>query len=146
MNSLGNILRANPGLIATLALLTGTQANHLPFGRPLRRLPKRGDREWCQRVDSAWDAGKPGPSPEKKFNLRYKVQLVEPSPPAPDPTTVRTQEFAGLKPDALLEDWLPFLFEEPTHPCRKFSISPPCARGARRWTRLRSTPASFSTH
>lgn len=72
MNSLVNILRANPGLIATLALFTGTQANHLAFGLPLRRHPKRGDREWSQRVDSAWDAGKPEPSPEKRTRKSHE--------------------------------------------------------------------------
>lgn len=35
-------------------------------------------------------------------------------PPPPDPATVRAAEFAALKPDASLEQLLPFLFEGPT--------------------------------
>ncbi len=52
----------------------------LTFGLPLRSHPSGKDLEWSNWVDSAWDAGKPEPPKEQKFNLRYKVQLMKPPP------------------------------------------------------------------
>ena len=83
------------------------------FGLSLRRHPTPSDLEWSQWVDSGWDVGTAQPPKEKRFNLRYKVRLVEPPTPEPDPAEVRAKEFAALKPDAPLAEWLPFLFEEP---------------------------------
>lgn len=84
----------------------------LTFGLPLRRHPNRSDMEWSQWVDSAWDAGKPEPSPEKKFNLRYKVQLVTPPPPAEDPAVKKAAEdqaeFDALGTGSPIQAWFPF--------------------------------------
>jgi len=84
----------------------------LTFGLPLRRHPNRSDMEWSQWVDSAWDTGKPEPSPEKKFNLRYKVQLVTPSPPAEDPDVKKAAkdqaEFDALGTESPIQAWFPF--------------------------------------
>ena len=84
----------------------------LTFGLPLRRHPNRSDMEWSQWVDSAWDAGKPEPSPEKNFNLRYKVQLVTPPPPAEDPDVKKAAEdqakFDALGTESTIQAWFPF--------------------------------------
>jgi hypothetical protein len=87
--------------------------NDLLFNLPLRSHPSASDREWSSWVESAWDAGKPEPAKEAKFNVRYRVRTIEPEPPPPDPQEVRAKEFAALPPDAPLEKWLPFLFESP---------------------------------
>ncbi|MCC7519607.1 MAG: hypothetical protein IT578_10530 [Verrucomicrobiae bacterium] len=85
----------------------------LIFWLPQRRHPNRGDLEWSPWVDSGWAVGTPEPPKEKRFNLRYKALIVEPPPPEPSPADARAKEFAALPPDAPLEQWLPFLFEEP---------------------------------
>ena len=90
-----------------------SKSSSLTFGLPLPRHPNRSDCEWSKWIASMWDAGTAEPPPDNKFNLRYRVKLVEPPAPAPDAAEVRAQEFAALKPDAPLEEWLPFLFEEP---------------------------------
>lgn len=85
---------------------------NLTFGLPLRRHPNRSDMTWSQWVDSAWDAGKPEPSPEKQFNLRYKVQLVTPPPPAEVPAVKKAAEdqaaFDALGTDSPIQAWFPF--------------------------------------
>lgn len=90
------------------------KSHSLTFGLPLRSQPRASDREWSNWIESGWDAGKSEPAKEAKFNLRFRVATVEPPPPPRDPAVVRAQEFAALKPDATLEQLLPFLFEGPT--------------------------------
>jgi hypothetical protein len=68
--------------------------------------------EWSKWVSSAWDARKPEPPPEGKFNLRYRVQLVEPPRLPPDPAKEREEKFAALKPGAPLAEWLEFISNE----------------------------------
>lgn len=85
----------------------------LTFGLPLASHPGRNDLEWSKWVESGWAVGTAEPPPEKKFNLRYKVQLRTPPPPAADPKDAVAAAFAALTPDAPLEAWLPFLFNEP---------------------------------
>ena len=48
-------------------------------------------------IESGWDAGKPQPAKEAKFNVRYRVRTIEPKPPPPDPAEVRAKEFAAEK-------------------------------------------------
>jgi hypothetical protein len=59
--------------------------------------------------------GTPEPPPDGKFNLRYRVQLVEPPPPGPSATEIAAREaaedeaqFAAVNPDAPIADWLPY--------------------------------------
>ncbi len=85
----------------------------LTFDLPLQSHPNRKDMAWSQWIDSSRIAGKPEPLPHEKFNLRYKVQLVEPPLPEPDPEEIREREFAGLDSNSPLEQWLPYLFETP---------------------------------
>lgn len=83
----------------------------LTFALPLRSRPSRSDCEWSKWGDSGWDAGTAEPPPEKKFNLRYKVQLVEPPPPAEDPAVTAAAEdqakFAALGTESPIQDWFP---------------------------------------
>ncbi|MEO7412596.1 MAG: hypothetical protein ABIZ81_04505 [Opitutaceae bacterium] len=90
-----------------------SQEQSLTFGLPLRSHPGRVDMEWSKWVDSAWDAGTAEPPPEKKFNLRYKVQMTEPAPREPSEEEKSAQEeaaaqakFEALAADAPLQDWL----------------------------------------
>lgn len=53
------------------------------------------------------------PWPESKAAYRFRVQRILPPPPEPTEAEVKAREFAALKPDAPLEQWLPFLFESP---------------------------------
>ncbi|MEO8068283.1 MAG: hypothetical protein ABI599_11375 [Flavobacteriales bacterium] len=87
--------------------------NSLLFGLFLRAHPKQSDTTWSTWVEPAWDAGKPEPPKEAKFNMRWRVQVVQPEPPPPDPEVVRAEQFAALKADPSLAELLPFLFEEP---------------------------------
>lgn len=84
----------------------------LTFWLPLRSHPGHGDLEWSKWVDSGWDVGTPEPPPEKKFNLRYKVQLVTPPPPPQDPAETAAAEeqakFAALGADSPIQAWFPF--------------------------------------
>jgi hypothetical protein len=86
------------------------------FPLPLGAVPQASDREW-----SAWVAAvrADGVAPDlarrgAPYEARYRVCVVEPAPPAPDPELVREQAFAALAPDAPLSAWLPYLFESPT--------------------------------
>ena len=107
---------------ATVPLATSSGDKHLRayfnrdydllFWLPLARHPSRQDLAWSRWIESGWDAGKPEPPKEKKFNLRYRVQPIAPAPepvetdPAPEDEEARF--FAGLPPDAPLEAWLRF--------------------------------------
>lgn len=84
------------------------------FSLPLRAHPRQSDTAWSKWVESGWDVGKPEPPKEAKFNMRYRLMLVEPEPLPEDPEVIRAREFAALKADASLAELLPFLFEEPT--------------------------------
>jgi hypothetical protein len=46
------------------------------FPLPLRAHPNRSDFEWRDWVESDWATGKGRPAPEDKFELRYRVQMV----------------------------------------------------------------------
>lgn len=78
------------------------------FPLPLTARPSAGDREW-----SAWLAADDAPG-GATFEARYRVRVVTPEPPAPDPEHLRQQAFAALAPDAPLASWLPYLYESPT--------------------------------
>lgn len=87
--------------------------HNLLFNLPLRSNPRAEDCEWSKWVESGWDANKPEPGKEAKFNARYRVRIVEPPPPDPDPEVARAQEFSSIPTDAPLAEWLPYLFESP---------------------------------
>jgi len=55
---------------------------NLLFSLPLRANPNRLDLEWSQWVDSGWAVGTQRPQPGERFSMRYRIRLVEPSPPA----------------------------------------------------------------
>ncbi len=81
----------------------------LLFHLPLRSNPKKSDLEWSTWVESGWDVDKPEPAEETKFKARYRVQIIEPEPPEPDPATMETERFEALDPNEPLENWLEFL-------------------------------------
>jgi hypothetical protein len=87
---------------------------NLIFPLPLPSHPHAGDHEWSRWIESGWNTSQPEPPKDARFNLRFRVRAVEPEPPPPDPATARAQEFAALKPDASLDQLLPFLFKGPT--------------------------------
>ncbi|MSU59900.1 MAG: hypothetical protein EXS35_17325 [Pedosphaera sp.] len=120
--------------------------HNLLFNLPLLSHPQTSDREWSKWIESGWDAGKPEPAKEAKFSLRFRVRTVEPEPPAPDPAEVRAQEFAALKPDAPLEEWLPFLFEEPNAERTKVVIEHINVQQADLAKLLRSKDAQMREH
>lgn len=121
--------------------------NHsLTFGLPLRSHPRASDCEWSNWIESGWDAGKPEPAKEAKFNLRFRVATVEPPPPPLDPAVVRAQEFAALKPDATLEQLLPFLFEGPTPESTKVVVKAIEERQVELAKLVRSTNATTREH
>lgn len=84
----------------------------LTFGLPLRPKPNRSDLEWSKWLDSGWEVGTAEPPPEKKFNYRYKVQLVTPPPPAADPAVKAATEeqarFDALGAHSPIQAWFPF--------------------------------------
>ena len=75
--------------------------------------PGGRDCEWSGWVESGWDAGKPEPAKDQKFAARWRVLKVEPPPPPPDLMMIAAQKYAALTPASPLEEWLPFLFEDP---------------------------------
>ncbi|MBL9190208.1 MAG: hypothetical protein JNK23_22190 [Opitutaceae bacterium] len=83
----------------------------LLFHLPLRSKPQTADLEWSKWIESGWDVGKPEPAKEAKFSARYRVQIVAPEAPAPDPAVVLAERFAQISPDAPLTVWLPFMFD-----------------------------------
>jgi hypothetical protein len=89
-----------------------SKEHSLTFWLPLRSKPNRADLEWSKWIDSGWDVGTAEPPPEKKFNLRYKVQLVEPPPPAEDPAVRAAAEeqarFDALGAESPIQAWFPF--------------------------------------
>jgi hypothetical protein len=85
------------------------------FSLPLRSHPNRSDFEWSRWIESGWDARKPEPPPEQKFNLRFRVQVVEPPPPGPTAEETAAAEaaadrarFESVKPDGPIQDWFPY--------------------------------------
>ncbi len=88
-----------------------SDTHDLSFRLPLRSHPSRSDTEWSAWVDSAWDVGQAEPPKEKKFNLRYQVQLVVPPPPAEDPATkeaaAEQAKFDALGAHSPIQDWFP---------------------------------------
>ncbi len=92
-----------------------SKEHSLTFWLPLRSHPNRSDLEWSNWFDSGWDVGTAEPPPEKKFNLRYKVQLVEPPPPAPTKEDIDAQEarekqaaFDALGAYTPIVKWFPY--------------------------------------
>jgi len=83
--------------------------NDLLFHLPLRSNPKKSDLEWSTWVESGWDADKSEPAEEAKFKARYRVSIIEPEPPEPDPAVIETERFKALDPNESLESWLEFL-------------------------------------
>ncbi|MDP3072327.1 MAG: hypothetical protein Q8N18_18695 [Opitutaceae bacterium] len=83
----------------------------LLFHLPLRSQPQAADLEWSKWIESGWDAGKPEPAQEAKFSARYRVQIVAPDSPAPDPAVVLAERFTQISPEAPLPVWLPFMFD-----------------------------------
>jgi hypothetical protein len=108
---------------ATVPLTTSAREKflHVRFSRehsrlfPLR-LPGRlssQDGEWSGWVECGWDAGRPEPAKNEKFSVRWRVMKVPSPPPPPDLNDVTARKFAALTPASPLEEWLPFLFENP---------------------------------
>jgi len=86
------------------------------FTLPLRSRPNRSDLTWSSWVESGWNANRPEPVAEEKFNLRYRVQVVEPPPPGPteeeNAARLAAEEqarFEALGPDTTIAEWLPFI-------------------------------------
>lgn len=82
---------------------------------PLRAHPKSADVNWSRWVDAAWDASKPEPAPEKKFSVRYRVQVIEPPPPGPTFAERKAKEaaeeqaaFDAIPLNAPITAWLPY--------------------------------------
>ena len=108
---------------ATVPLTTSVQEKYLSvrFSKehdrllplPLPGRLRAGDCEWSEWVESGWDAGKPEPAKDEKFSARWRVQKVEPPPPPENPDVITARNFAALTPASTLEEWLPFLFENP---------------------------------
>ncbi len=104
-----------------------SQQHSLTFPLPLRSKPQRSDLgEWSAWVDSGWDVGTAEPPPEKKFSLRYHVQLIEPPPPAPPEEDPAVQAAAAdqAKFDALgahtpVREWFPFAAKSSGHEARR---------------------------
>ena len=78
---------------------------------PLPAKPGKKFEQW-----SDWGprgVSKTGPWPDSKPSFRYRVTRRIPPPPPPDSATVESEQFAALKPDAPLEEWLPFMRNDP---------------------------------
>jgi hypothetical protein len=73
---------------------------------PLPARPGKKFEQW-----SNWFPDPPpnrAPWPDTKPSCRFRVQRIVPPPPPPDPEVVKAEEFAALKPEAPLSDWLAF--------------------------------------
>jgi hypothetical protein len=96
------------GLRSIHAVLDGKSVGG--FIVPLPARPGKKFEQW-----SEWEprppAGKP-PWPASNPSYRFRIQRFVPPPPPPDPAVVKAEKFAALKPDAPLEDWLPFMQQE----------------------------------
>ena len=93
--------------------------------------------EWGPRPRS----GNP-PWPETNPSYRFRVHRIAPAPPPPDPEEVEAQNFAALKPDAPLADWLSFLRPEVPEERTKAIMSVIEKRPAELAECLRSTNAT----
>jgi hypothetical protein len=81
------------------------EKNVAGFLVPLPARPGKKYEEW-----SDWGPRpKEGTWPETNPSYRFRVRPVTPPPPPPDPAVVDAGQFAGLRPDASLEQWLPFM-------------------------------------
>jgi hypothetical protein len=109
---------------ATVPLATSSSRKHLRayfhaerdalFWLPLRAHPRQSDLEWSRWIESGWDARKPEPPPEAKFNMRYRVQPVEPPPPGPTVEQLAAEKaaaeqaaFDALGADTPIPAWFP---------------------------------------
>jgi hypothetical protein len=78
---------------------------------PLPGHPGHGDEQWSEWLPKS--KGRDGPPwPDTEISYRYRVERRMPPPPPPDPRVVEAQQFAALKPDAPLADWLRFLRDD----------------------------------
>lgn len=87
------------------------ETNIARFIIPLPARPDSAFEQWSEWLPQP-RAGEP-PWPENKTAYRFRVQRILPPPPEPTEAEVKAKEFAALKPDAPLEQWLPFLFASP---------------------------------
>jgi hypothetical protein len=72
---------------------------------PLPARPGKKFEEW-----SDWQPRpRQGTWPDTNPSYRFRVQRVIPPPAPPDPEVVEAEQFAALKADAPLEEWLSFL-------------------------------------
>ncbi len=90
------------------------QYNEL-FPLPLSSHPSRQDLEWSRWVEAGWPVDKAKPPPEASFTMRYRVELVEPTPPGPTQEEIAAQaaaedeaKFRAIRADAPIEQWLPY--------------------------------------
>lgn len=89
----------------------------LLFSLPLRSRPQSSDLEWSKWLESGWDANKPQPPKEARFNLRYRVKVITPTPEPVEPTAderaaaedAKAQaQFDAVPADAPVKAWLRF--------------------------------------
>lgn len=99
------------------------------FSLPLRSHPRRGDCEWSQWGMSLRNVGTAELPPEKKVHLRYKVQIVEPPPPAPTQESKDAQQaaedqakFEALGAATLIQDWFPYTHYSATDAHRAIAV------------------------
>lgn len=78
------------------------------FNLPLPSHPRSSDMNWSNWVECFWNANKPEPAQEEKFNARYRVLLKEPPPPEPEEVDQEAADFALLSPDDSLAYVLTF--------------------------------------
>jgi len=72
---------------------------------PLPRCPGKRFEQW-----SEWEPRpRTGSWPDTNPSYRFRVQEIVPPPPEPDPAAVEAAEFAALKADAPLDEWLSFI-------------------------------------
>jgi hypothetical protein len=79
----------------------------VPLGRP-----GPSDEQWSEWLPKSVPGGAPWPDTE--ISYRYRVERVVPPPPPPDPEVVAAEQFAALKPDAPLAEWIRFLEDHPS--------------------------------
>ena len=73
---------------------------------PLPAHPTHEHEAWSEWLPRRGADG--GPWPATKISYRFRVQRIEPEPPAPDPEVEEAGRFAALAADAPLAEWLEF--------------------------------------
>jgi hypothetical protein len=92
--------------LRSLAITLGGKSGE-GFLVPLPARPGRQFEQWSEWLPRA--RSKDQPWPDTAASYRFRVQRIQPPSPEPDPAAVEAQEFAALKADAPLEEWLKFM-------------------------------------